>query len=366
MEGGTQLSLFGIWKARKRTRSAAKQLGANPSPENYLALARQLVATGDLAEIQRVCNEGLELHPGHGGLTRVFDRAHSMQLQARVQSLGEALSLAPRPALWRELCETLIESGKFQRAAESAQQWLGDECVPEARYYLARSRAEMFFESRSAIDGREAWNLVKQASAELVGDVRPLELRVELARVSGAWAEVRTAIAKLLEIKPGNQELEARFRDASARSEGSLSIMRAFADVEQTGRFVDDTPEVACAQANVAVRPLLKALGTQPDVRAAIFQRGATALVQGLHGATADRTARSVREVVQISRGVARRMALGRPLEVCLEGDFGTLLLSPGELGAAAVWCRSKAGRQHMGALEGISGAAGAAAGGTA
>lgn len=358
------MSIFSTWNARKRVRTAAKLLGMDPSPENYLTLARQHVATGDLAEVQRVCSEGLGLHPGHGELTRVADRAYAMQLDGRVRSLGEALALAPRPALWRELCETLLESGKYQRAADSAQQWLGDGSVPEARYYLARSRAELFFESRSAIDGREAWNLVKQASAEMVGDLRPLELQFQLARLSGAWAEARTAIAKLLEIKPGNQELEASFRDASARSQGALTIMRAFADVEQTGRFVDDTPEVACAQANVAVRPLLQHLGADPDVRAAIFQRGGTALVQGLQGATADRTARSVREVVQISRSVARRMALGRPMEISLEGDFGTLLMSPGELGAAAVWCKGKASREHMGAIQGISGTAGAASGG--
>ncbi|MFT7679043.1 MAG: tetratricopeptide (TPR) repeat protein [Planctomycetota bacterium] len=367
MEGGTSVRFLPNWNARKKARAAAKQLGADPSPENYLALARQHVASRDLAEIQRVCSEGLELHPGHAELTRVNERAQAMQVEVRVQSLSEALALAPRPALWRELCEALLQSGKYQRAADAAQQWLGDGSIAEARYYLARSRAECFYESRSAIDGREAWNLIKQASAELVGDVRPLEVQYELARVCGAWAEARTAAAKLLEIKPGLQALEMKFRDASARSEGAMPIMRAFADVEQTGHFVDDTPEAACAQANVAVRPLLQALGGASTVRAAIFQRGGTALVQGLHGATADRTARSVREVVQASRGVARRMALGRPMEVSLEGSFGSLVLSPGALGAAGIWCEGRASSEHIGALHGISGAAGAAsAGGTA
>lgn len=354
------------WTARKRARAAAKRLGADPSPENYVTLAREHVVAGDLMEVLRVCSEGLELHPGHAELTRVADRARSLQLDSRVQSLGDELALAPRPALWRELCDVLLECGKLQRAEEAAQDWHDASTDTEAVYYLARCRAELFFDSRRAGDGRQAWEHSKNAVRDMPGDTRPLELQYELARSCGAWGEARTAVAKLLELSPGNPELEVRFRNASARAHGSRSIVRALAEVEQTGRFVDDRPEEASAQANVAVRPLLQSLGRDPEVRAAIFQRGGTALVQGLHGATADRTARSVREVVQCSRASARRMALGRPLEICLEGDFGTLLLSPGELGAAAVWSRGRATRQHMAALQGISGAAGAAAGGLA
>ena len=364
MEGRPGVSFLPKWTARRRARAAARRLGTDPSPENYVTLAREHVVVGDLMEVLRVCSEGLELHPGHAELTRVADRARSLQLDSRVQSLGEELRLAPRPALWRELCDVLLECAKLQRAEESAQEWFHVSGDPEAVYYLARCRAEMFFDSRRAEDGRTAWEHSKKAVRDMAGDTRPLELQYELARSCGAWGEARTAVAKLLELSPGNPELEVRFRSASARAHGARSIVRALAEVEQTGRFVDDTPEVASAQANVAVRPLLQALGQDPEIKAAIFQRGGTALVQGLHGATADRTARSVREVVQSSRASARRMALGRPLEISLEGDFGTLLLSPGELGAAAIWSRGRATRQHMAALQGISGAAGAAAGG--
>ena len=49
-------------------------------------------------------------------------------------------------------------------------------------------------------------------------------------------------------------------------------------------------------------------------------------------------TARAVREVLQVSQASARRMALGRALEVRVEGAFGALTLKPGSLGAPAAW----------------------------
>jgi len=95
--------------------------------------------------------------------------------------------------------------------------------------------------------------------------------------------------------------------------------------------------------ASGSIRPLLQALACEPGVQAALYARGATALVQGPKGATAERTARSVREVVLKSRTAARRLGLGQVQEVQLEGEFGTLLIAPGELGAGAVWCAGSA-----------------------
>ena len=61
--------------------------------------------------------------------------------------------------------------------------------------------------------------------------------------------------------------------------------------------FIDDD-SAGSDSANLAVRPILQKLGAETSVRAALYLRGGTALVQGPHGATADRTARAVREVV--------------------------------------------------------------------
>jgi hypothetical protein len=104
---------------------------------------------------------------------------------------------------------------------------------------------------------------------------------------------------------------------------------------------------------------MLQALGQQPGVRAAVYHRGSTALVQGLHGPTADRTARGVREAVAACRGAARRMGLGRPSELRFEGDFGTLIAFPDAEGAAAAWVDGQATPVQLEALASI-GAAGA------
>src|SRR6185436_44859 len=96
-----------------------------------------------------------------------------------------------------------------------------------------------------------------------------------------------------------------------------------------------------------AVRPMLQSLVRESGVQAAFYVRGGTALVQGPKGATAERTARGVREIVQSCRSAARRLGLGQAQEARLEGSFGTLLVAPGELGSGALWCTGGVTRRH-------------------
>ena len=355
------MSYFSKLTGRRRVRAAVKQLGNDPSAENYLALAREFVVTGELDEVLRVCQEGLEVHPGSPELTRIRDRARHMHIDARLRDLQLELQLSPRPALWREMCQLLLDSDRSAHAEELAAAWHGSTEDAEAIYYRARARAAMFFDERRSEDGREAFHLGIAASRSMANDARPLELCYQLALRIGAWHEARTAVARLLELKPGDPDLELRFRKVLANCHEAMTLDRALLEVERTGRFVDDRPEGSRAPASVTVRPALQRLGAEPEVEAAVFLRGGTALVQGPTGATADRTARSVREVAQKSRDAARRLALGRVIDVQMEGDFGCFRLVPGDQGIAAIWARGSIKKSWVDTLTSLAGTGGAA-----
>ena len=87
-----------------------------------------------------------------------------------------------------------------------------------------------------------------------------------------------------------------------------------------------------------------------------LYVRGATALVQGPKGATAERTARAVQSILGGSRSAARRLGLGQVFQVQLEGDFGTLSIAPGEQDAGALLCAGPLGRAREEALLGMAG----------
>jgi len=91
-------------------------------------------------------------------------------------------------------------------------------------------------------------------------------------------------------------------------------------------------------------------------VRAALYVRGATVLMQGPKGATAERMARGVRAILSSGRATTRRLGLGRVDEIQLEGDFGTLSIAPGEADAGAVWTEGALGRERREALLGLAG----------
>ncbi|MEZ6021705.1 MAG: hypothetical protein R3F17_16925 [Planctomycetota bacterium] len=188
------------------------------------------------------------------------------------------------------------------------------------------------------------------------GDTRPLEVQYEIAKACGAWADARKVLARILEIAPGHLQHEQRFRDASAARARLKVLARRLAEVEATGRFVDTRKTPVVPRTSPFARRS-SALGTDVDVKAVIFQRGGTALVQGLHGATADRTARAVREVGAGTRSSARRMGIGRAIEVTVEGSFGSLAIAVGNGGTAACWSRTYMKLEHYEALHSIVGA---------
>lgn len=333
------MSLLG-WVSTRRTRvrRATRALARDASTANYVALAKETAALGDPERVLQVCREGLELHPSSAELQRLAREATGQYQMRRMATLQSELSAAPRAALYRELCEILLERGEAQSALETAQRWKSQTDEPEATYYVGAAHAEFFFDGRRSRDGKLAFDAAAEAAKTLLRDKRPLRLQFEIARRCGAWEDARRALARLLELMPGNPLLEARFRRVLSNCAHSKPLAKALTEVEKTGRFVDDEPEESGTFDREALRPMLKELASHEDAHIAFFLRGNTALVQGAHGPTADRTARAVREVLQVSRSSARRMALGRPSEIRAEGSFGTLVLRPGPLGTAALW----------------------------
>jgi len=66
-----------------------------------------------------------------------------------------------------------------------------------------------------------------------------------------------------------------------------------------------------------------------------------------------------VREVAQTSRRSARKLGLGNTTEIRLVGEFGTLLINPGQLGTAAMWGTDRVSRQHVEAMRQLVGVVG-------
>jgi tetratricopeptide (TPR) repeat protein len=332
---------------RRRVRTAIKKLAQDRSARNYAALAQEYAMVGELEEVLRVCTESLESFPGNDVLTRLAERTRLLLREDRAKALVSELRTAPRPALWRELCEILLETGRVPRAEDLAKEW-----------FEARARTERFFSDRRRDDGLQALDLITSAEELVPSDPRPIRLRVALASRIGAWQEARRGLARLLELYPGDPALEARFRTVVTLAENSRSLDQALREVERSGRLADDDTGDDSRVSSRTIRPALQDLTKEPGVQAAFYVRGGTALVQGPRGPTAERAARSVREVISMCRTASRRMGLGQPFEVRVEGDFGTLLIAPGEIASGALWCRGSVSHRHERALRELAGVA--------
>lgn len=341
--------------ARNRIRLARQQLAKNPTPHAYASLAKEYAMLGLNRQVQRVCEEGLSSFPGNNVLIRIGERARRLDREKRMVELKQELSEAPRPALWREMCEILLESGQLARAAEVANQWIGFQKDGESRLMLARIRLERFLADRGREQGLECAQALDDAVRHMPSDPRPWHLKLSFTMKVGAWAEAKRCAARLLQLEPGTPELEGRYRTLDALAEEAPPIERALIQVERTGHFADDEAETAGGQSG-NVRPILRELASEPDIHAAMYLRGSTILMQGPKGATAERTARAVRSILSSGRSTARRLGLGQTLQIQLEGDFGILSIAPGEMDAGAIWSRGMLGREREEMLMGLAG----------
>ncbi|MEM7308044.1 MAG: hypothetical protein AAF682_15300 [Planctomycetota bacterium] len=344
---------------RSRVRNARQELARDPSPLKYVQLARECAAAGMVREARRVCEEGLAVYPGSTELKRMFQRARRIEGEERLSELRAELAEAPRPALWREMCDVLLDTGQVAEAERQAAEWLeaAEEGDPDARAYHARTLLEVFLSDLSRQSGMRALDVLDAYQEQHPRDPRGWELRLRLMSAIGAWREARRSVAQLLGLRPGDPELEARFRALDSVADGAPEVSQAFVTVERTGELANEKrADTADAGSVTDVRPLLRRLAADSNVHAAFYVRGGTALVQGTKGATAERAARSVRSVLKTSRSAARRLGLGHVHRVELEGSFGTLAVVPGEMDAGAVWCKGAIAAETERGLLGIAG----------
>jgi tetratricopeptide (TPR) repeat protein len=339
---------------RGRVRTAAKRVATEPTAENYLTLAQCHASAGELADVSKVCVEGLALHPESVELERLRQRATALAREDRVRELQRELRGSPRPALWRELCEIQLEAGRLSRAEKAALEWFEATKGEEALFFRARARTNRFFADCRRDDARMALDLLGAVLRGDPGQERALRLALSIYSRCGAWNEARTTLARLLELAPGDPSLEARFRSVAAMVETSQGLDQALREVERTGTFVDDEPGEEGGDSSPNVRPLLQEIAARPGVHGAFYVRGGTALVQGQRGASAERYARGVREIVTATRSCCRRLGLGGPLEIQLEGDFGCMNIRPGAMASAAIWTEGQASLGTSEALAGL------------
>jgi len=350
------MSFFQRILAFGRIRGARRALAQDPTPRNYMALAQQLALAGKTGEAERTCAEGLAAFPDNVQLARYHQRTRRAEREQRLTQLRRELAVAPRPPLWRELCEILIDSDELTRAEEELSRWLEKDHDPEALYLLARVRLARFFADRGREQGRAALAALDRASEKLPGDLRPLRAKLDFLTRIGAWKDARDCAAKCLSVEPGTLELEGRYRTLAARADCAPTFERALHEVERSGNLVEVASVDGKHVSAGSVQQLLRELAAQPDVQAALYVRGQTALVQGPKGATAERTARSVQNILAGSRSAARRLGLGQLFQIQLEGGFGTLSIAPGEQDAGALLCSGPLGRTREEALLSMAG----------
>jgi len=341
---------------RGRVRAARQRLAQDPSPLAYVKLAKECVACGMLRDARRACEEGLTTYPSNSELKRMARRARMIEAEARLKELRLEIAEAPRPALRREICEILIETGHVADAERQAAEWAAESDDQEARLMHARTLVERYLSDRSRKSGAAALAMLDRLSEEAPRDFSAWDLRLRLTSSIGAWKEARRAAAQMLGLKPGDPALEARFRQFDAMSDKAPTVEQSMVTVERTGELADENNERQSRNGSSDVRALLRTLAEDSNVQAAYYVRGGTALVQGHKGATAEREARAVRGVLKASRATARRLGLGPVHKIEVAGDFGTLALAPGEMDAGAVWCRGALSSDTERGLLGIAG----------
>ncbi|MFT7539563.1 MAG: tetratricopeptide (TPR) repeat protein [Gammaproteobacteria bacterium] len=349
------MKFFSQFFSRRRIRTARRALARNASPERFIALASEYALLGMSQEALDVCREGLNVTPSSFILKGELERYRSEARVARLAQIKIELAEGPRPALWREACEIYIAAGDLAKAEALTLQWHAKgACIGSLRT-LAKISLARYFADRGRDQGRQAVVAIDAVMNTDPRDVEGLRLRLKLCTRLGAWDDARKAVQELLEQLPGDPLLEARFRSLQAMGVCDVKIDRAMLEVESTGFFADESNGSPDQGADIDVRPVLRDIARRPEVQAAMYLKGSTMLVQGPRGATAERHARVVKSVLGCSRTTGRRLGLGQIVQVQLEGDFGTLAISPGEMDAGALWVTGRISSSLLATLGGIT-----------
>jgi len=338
-------------------RRAQRRLACHPSPLGYSALAREHALEGGLTDALRVCEEGLSAFPGSGELVQLAGRVRAQQRHERLRELRRELADAPRPALWRELAEASLDAGQLDRAEAACQSGLAAGGDGELALVLAQVRLKRFLEDRNLVGGRLAFDAMEAAVRALSADARPLRLGVALASRVGAWEEARRLAQRLLEVEPGDPALEACYRSLEDRAAGAPSVEAALREVERTGSLHKSQSQGRSQLGLGDLRPLLVRMAAEQGVHAAMYLRGGTALVQGVRGMGAERSARAARSVIRSGRKAARRLGLGPLGSVRVDSARdGSWSIAAGERDAGVLWCEGEPGAWQESALADLAG----------
>jgi tetratricopeptide (TPR) repeat protein len=342
--------------SRARLRSARRHLAEEFSAENYARLIHQLAVSGELQSAAELCTEGLGHFPGDRTLVRLEQRVQRTVRERRLARLRIELAQGPRPALWRSYCELCGDAGEWDEALRAARSWFDAGGDGQAQLLIAHLSTRRFLADRSRAAGEVALSAIAAAKNELPQTEEPLRLELRLALAVGAYGDARRVTRELLELYPGDADLEARHRSLEGPAQSAPDLRRALVRVEESGRLATDRAESATL-AGEDLRPALQQLASAPGCGAALFLRGATALVQGPRGATAQRTARGVKAALRAASAASRRLDLGPLRELEIEGDFGELVGVVGERDCAAGWFRRAVQPSERDVLRELAGA---------
>lgn len=338
--------------AAGRLRDLERALAASPTAEAYAELAQEHARRGDAGAALEVAREGAAAHRADERLCRLVERATALVREERLRELARQLQVAPRDALRAEHCALLFEAGRVERALEAALEWERHGGGAEARLRQAQARLRRYAEGRRREDARLALAALDEAAAALPLDPRPWRARAELCAKVGAWGEARAAVGRLLELAPGDAALEARHRTLGALAVGAKGLEAALREVELGGRFSDEVEEAASDDVGSTALPqLLARAAALPGARAVCVLRGATALLSGEKGASAERSARGLRDSLSASRAFARKLGLGALREVRLEHDDGATMCECGEVASVAMRLSGAPGAEHKSAI---------------
>ncbi|MBI3820789.1 MAG: tetratricopeptide repeat protein [Planctomycetes bacterium] len=346
------MGLLQRWfSTRSRTR-IRERANDSPSIHLYAEHTRSAVASNNLAEAERIVNEGLDIFPSSTELDRLRRLVRQQKLADRVREIRKRLDRHPTPALYHELLDIQLLCNDTAAAEVTCSEWrrmfpidAGAE-LGNIRIALAR-----FYKDRAAADGRAAISGLEKLLARDPGHARALRLMAELCSRIGSLTKARDVLSRLSQIVPDDPEVggwREKVDQAIRGGPANFDLNRILREVEETGQFPDPVPTLDDEKANKkekeekkprildSARPALAKLSKLQGVRLVTLVRGSAALVRGAPTGGAEPVARSTRAVAIHAKRTTRRMGLGTFKEAVIESDNGSLVICCGDPSSAS------------------------------
>lgn len=368
------MGLFHRWFQNRNIARVRERVSNAPSIHTYAELARSAVASNDLAEAERILNEGLDVFPSSSELDRLRRLVRQHKLADRTKELKKRIEQHPAPALYHELLDIQLLCNDTANAEITCSEWrrmfpidAGAE-LASIRISLAR-----FYKDRAASDGRAAIQGLERLLARDPGHARALRLMAELCSRIGSLTKAREVLNRLAQIVPDDPDVASWRQKVETALQGgpaNFDLNRSLREVEETGQFPDPVPTLDEEKARKSTekekkprvldsaRPALAKLSKLPGVRLVILVRGSAALVRGAEPGGAEPVARATRAVAIHAKRTTRRMGLGSFKEATIITDDGSLVICCGEPStASAIIEKSTQTQTVRGALEDLASA---------